>query len=171
MFIEALLGGSYWCWNLQSAETSLKRSSVMLCRACTMLSDQGAKCKEIWICQNLQRDLMSHSLAYKERTKCLELTPAVGHNGRFRLCLSVYFLSDSETSVWNDSCKNQLIWKAVGGLCSLPPYVHCLAWVLASLRLYNKGGECKVGTTHRAMTATFMENIAGWNKVELYFSV
>ncbi len=47
---------------------------------------------------------------------------AVSHNGCFRQLFSVYFGSELETSVRNDSLKIMFIWKAAGGLHSLPQY-------------------------------------------------
>lgn len=105
-------------------EPGHKRSLVVLCRAGAALCEQGARSKEIWICQNLKWDFTSHFVACTERTKCLG-------------CFSLGLLSVSETS---DSCKNQFV--AVGGLCCLSRHMLCFP---QSPQL-----RCKVSTTSRA---------------------
>lgn len=47
------------------------------------------------------------------------------------------------------------------------PEMHCYTQVFISLYLYNRGGERKVITGHRSITATFVGNTLGWH---IYYS-
>lgn len=103
-FTEVLFEGSHWCWNLQPAETPLKRSSVTLCRAGTRRvteahNSEKSESVRIW------NEIWCHTFFNtKNKIKGVEAAPAVR---RFRPFLSVLL----SVSVWNDSFKNTLFAK------------------------------------------------------------